>query len=68
MFSHSVMSDFLGPHGLWPASLLCPEDSQSRIQEWIAISFSRDLPNPGIKRMSPALAGGRFTDEPQGCP
>ena len=24
LFSRSVMSDFLQPHGLWPARLLCP--------------------------------------------
>ena len=26
--------------------------------EWVAISFSRDLPDPWIKPVSPALAGG----------
>ena len=34
---------------------------QARILEWDAISFSRDLPDPGIKPESPALAGGFFT-------
>ena len=32
--------------------------------EWVAISYSRALPNPGIKSespVSPALAGGFFT-------
>ena len=28
---------------------------QARIQEWVAISYSRDLPNPGIEPRSPAL-------------
>jgi len=28
---------------------------QARMLEWIAISFFRDLPNPGIKPRSPAL-------------
>ena len=28
---------------------------QARILEWVAISFSRDLPNPGIEPGSPAL-------------
>ena len=37
---------------------------QARILEWVAISFSRDLPNPGIKPASPALAGRFFTTEP----
>ena len=34
---------------------------QARILEWVAISYYRDLPNPGIKRMCPALAVGFFT-------
>jgi len=33
---------------------------QARILEWVAISFSRDLPDPGIIPVSPALAGGFF--------
>ena len=28
---------------------------QSRILEWLAFPFSRDLPNPGIEPRSPAL-------------
>ena len=31
----------LGPHGLQPARLLCPWDSQARILEWVDISCSR---------------------------
>ena len=37
--------------------------SQARILEWVVISFSRDLPNPGIEPASlesPALEGGFF--------
>ena len=37
---------------------------QARILAWVAISSSRDLPSPGIKLPSPALAGGFFTTEP----
>ena len=37
---------------------------QARILEWVAISFSRNLPNSGIEPLSPALAGGFFTTEP----
>ena len=40
--------------------------SQARILEWVAISFSRDLPNPGTELMYPALAGGFFTTKPPG--
>ena len=39
---------------------------QAIILEWIAISFSRDLPNPGVgpaSLCSPALAGGFFTPD-----
>ena len=41
--------------------------SQAWILEWVAIPFSRDLPNSGIKPTSPAspaLAGGFFTTAP----
>jgi len=34
---------------------------QARILEWVAIPFSRDLPNPGIKPWSTIIAGGFFT-------
>ena len=37
---------------------------QARILEWVAISSSRDLSDPGIEPVSPALAGGFFTAEP----
>ena len=30
---------------------------QARTVEWVAISFSRDLPDPGIEPVSPALVG-----------
>ena len=33
---------------------------QARILKWVAISFSGDIPNPGFKPMSPALAGRFF--------
>ena len=40
--------------------------SQARTQEWVAISFSRDPPDPGIKPMSPASAGWFCSAEPPG--
>ena len=41
----------------------------SRQECWVAISFSRDLPDSGIECLEfPALAGGFFTDEPPGKP
>ena len=44
---------------------------QARVLEWIAISFSSDLPDPGIEPMSLvslALAGQFFTIQTQGKP
>ena len=47
--SHSIMSDSLRPlntvHGIL----------QARVLWWIAIPFSRALPDPGIKPEDPAL-------------
>ena len=34
--------------------------SQARVLEWAAVAFSRDLPHPGVKSASLALAGRRF--------
>ena len=42
--------------------------SQERLQEWVAISLSRDLPDPGIEPVPPAFAGGFFTTKPSGKP
>ena len=42
---------------------------QARILEWVAVYCSRDLPDSGIKPLSPAspaLAGRFFTIEPPG--
>ena len=41
-----------------------------REEYWNGLPFPTlgDLPNPGIKPMSPALAGGFFTTEPPGKP
>ena len=42
--------------------------SKARILKWVAISFSRDLPDLGTEPASPALAGRFFTTEPPGKP
>ena len=39
---------------------------QARILEWVAISFSRGVPDPGIEPGSPELTGGFSTTEPPG--
>jgi len=42
--------------------------SQASILEWVAISSSRSIPDPGIEPESPALACRFFTAEPPGKP
>ena len=42
--------------------------SQARIVWWVPCPPPRDLPDPGIKPRSPALAGGFFTTESSGKP
>ena len=37
---------------------------QARILEWVAISFSRNLPHPGIEPRSPALQVDSLLTEP----
>ena len=41
---------------------------EARVLEWVAISFSRFLPDPGIKPGSPALHADALTSEPPGEP
>ena len=41
---------------------------QARILEWVAISFPKDLPDPGIKPGSPALQADSLPSEPPGKP
>ena len=41
---------------------------QARILDWVAYSFSSDLPNPGIKPSSPSLQVDSLPAEPQGKP
>ena len=54
------MSDCLRPYGLYPSRVFSVLGIfQERILEWVAVSYSRDLPNPGIEPislLSPALA------------
>ena len=44
-----------GPRDCSPLGFSVLGISQARILEWVFISFSRDLPNPGIEHASPAL-------------
>ena len=36
--------------------------------EWVALSFSRDLPNPGLEPGSPSLQADALASEPPGKP
>ena len=69
VLSHSVMFDFLQPHGLQPTRLLCPWGF-SRQEHWGGLPCSPpgDLPNPGIEPRSPALQADFLPSEPPGKP
>ena len=41
---------------------------QERITEWVALPFSRNLPDPGIKPRSRALQVDSLSSEPLGKP
>ena len=45
----------------WTVAYQSTEFSRARILEWVAIFFSRDLPDPGIKPGSPSLQADAFT-------
>ena len=49
MLNHLVMNDSCDP------CIIADEILQARILDWIAIPFSRDLPNPGIEPASLSL-------------
>ena len=67
-YSLSLVQLYVTP---WTVACTSPAESsvhgisQVRILEWVTISFSGDLPNPGIKAALPAFAGRFFTTEPQ---
>ena len=66
LFSCSVVSDPLWPHGLQaPLSMGFPKQ-----EYWSGFPFPspEDLPGSGTEPMSPALADGFFTTEPPGKP
>ena len=65
LVSQSVVSDFLWPHVLQPARLLCPQGF-SRQEYWSGLPWppSGDCPNPGIKPRSSALQADSLRSEP----
>ena len=59
------MSDsFATPMDSNPPASPVHEISQARILEWVAISFSGDLPNTGMEPQSPALQADSLPSEP----
>ena len=63
----SVLSDSLRPVDCSPPGSSVHGILQARILEWFAVPFSMDLPNPGIKPLSPAspaLQAVYFPTEP----
>ena len=69
VFSHSVMSNSLGPHKLQPTRLLCPWGF-SRQEHWSGLPCPSlgDRANPGIKPRSSALQVDSLPPEPPGKP
>ena len=67
MRANNVLSHvrlFVTPWTVAPPGSSVREIFQAEILEWVAIFYSRDLPNPGIEPrslVSPALAGRFFT-------
>ena len=64
MLSCPVVSSSLCPMDCSPPGFSVPGIFQARILEWVAIPFSRDLPDPGIEHVPPVLAGRFVTNEP----
>ena len=62
-FSRSVVSDSCNPMGCSPPGSSVHEILQKRILQWVAISFSRDLPNSGIEPGSPAVQADSLLTE-----
>ena len=68
MKSHSVSRSVM-PNSYNPMDCNPPDSSvhgivQARLLEWVAISFSRDLPHPGIEPRSLALQADSLPSEP----
>ena len=63
-----VVSDSLQPHELSPSGSSVFVILQARTLEWVAMPFSRDLPNSGIKLGTPALQVDSSPSQPPGKP
>ena len=65
-WSFSQVWLFCDPMDYSPPGSSVPGILQARILEWVAIPFSRDFPNPGIKCGSPTLQTDSLPPEPLG--
>ena len=68
MLSRSVMPDFCMPWTVGPQAPLSMEFSRQEYWSVLLFPSPGDLPSPGIKPASPALAGKFFTTAPPGKP
>ena len=59
MTTHSSILDWRIPMDYMVHGIL-----QARILDWVAVSFFRDLPNPGIEPRSPTLQVDSLLSEP----
>ena len=67
--SRSVVSDSFWPHGLQPASLLCPWNFLGKnTGVGCHLPSPGDLPDPGIEPGSPTLQAGSLLSESRGKP
>ena len=67
VFSRSVMSNSLQPHGLQPTRLFYPWGfSRQEYSSGLPCPPPGDLPNPGIEPMSPRLQANSLPTEPPG--
>ena len=64
MLSRSVVSGSATPWTIAHQALLSMGFPRPRILEWVAISFSRGIPNPRIELRSPALQAYSLPSEP----
>ena len=66
VFTCSVMSSSLQPHGLLPATV----HGIPRQEHWNGLPFASpgDLPDPGVEPRSPALQADVLLSEPPGKP
>ena len=62
--SHSVVTNSLQHYGLQPTRLLSPWNLQTRMLEWVTITFSRGSSQPRDQTWGSCIAGRFFTTEP----